>query len=291
MPKQTILHFKRAGLHSSLQDLGRMGQQHLGVPLGGAMDKSAAKTANWLVGNEASNPVIEITLAGPKIDFQGNCQIALTGANLSPTLDGKPIGMYKTIKVKSGASLDFGKLIAGCRCYLAIGGRIEAQQWLSSHSAASLNGPALPLNSIFKQNSQLIINTKPFIPKRKIPKPERPIYKKSLRIRVLAGPEFECFSRTQIATFFSRSHRISNQSNRMGYRLESRLSKLETKREIISSGTIPGTIQITNSGQPILLMMDAQTTGGYYRIATIISADLDKVAQLKPGDELWFSLV
>ena len=77
----------------------------------------------------------------------------------------------------------------------------------------------------------------------------------------------------------------------MGYRLESRLSKLETKREIISSGTIPGTIQITNSGQPILLMMDAQTTGGYYRIATIISADLDKVAQLKPGDELWFSLV
>jgi allophanate hydrolase subunit 2 len=123
------------------------------------------------------------------------------------------------------------------------------------------------------------------------PRKLRPEYPTRLRVRVLPGPEFEAFSPYAIGYFFSRGYRLTADSNRMGYRLDATIIDFRPAREVISSGIIPGTIQVTNSGQPIILMADAQTTGGYFRLANVISADMDRLAQLKPGDEVWFSLV
>lgn len=282
--------FHKAGLQTTIQDSGRWGYQHLGIPVGGTMDKAAARKANWLVGNKATAPVLEITMLGPVIEFKGAAQIAITGADISPVINKKKAPMYQTINLKPSSILSFGALQTGCRAYLAIGGDWQVAKWLSS-SSSILSGttPLLPQSNI--QAQQIIsIQPKTFISKRHITKEQRPSYTNLVPLRVLRGPEFETFSRTSIAAFFSLQHRVSNHSNRMGYRLETILPDCNLDEELISSGIIPGTIQVSSAGQPILLMNDAPTTGGYYRIATICSEDLDKVAQLKPKDLIYFQL-
>jgi len=289
--QKTKLHFKKAGLQTLIQDQGRVGYQSYGVPSSGVLDKKAASIANKLVGNPTENPVIEITLLGPTIEIEGDCQIAITGANLSPKINQQIIPLYTTINVKSGDKLSFGAIKNGCRAYLAIGGDLQIPKWLSSFSALPYSGRTATPNSLIEKGTTLEIATTPFIPPKSIPIEDQPDYENQLRIRVLPGPEFEGFSPYTIAYFFSRGYKITNESNRMGYRLDGNLIDFEPQREVISSGIIPGTIQITSAGQPIILMADAQTVGGYYRIANVVAEDLNKLAQLKPGDEVWFSLV
>ena len=289
MAKQTIFYFKQAGLYTTLQDLGCSGQQHLGVPVGGAMDRTSAKIANWLVGNEENLPVLEITLMGPSIVIEGDCQIALTGANMSPKLDGKPIAMYKTIPIKSASILTFGKLKNGCRTYIAIRGMRLSIKYLDKNTPF-INNLGLNQNTLISTGSELIFETKRSINVRKLEAAEIPNYNNNINVRVLPGPEFQSFSKNCIKSFFQQLFHISNQSNRVGFRLVEAVKSIHNLKEIISSGIVPGTIQITNSGQPIILMKDAPTIGGYARFVNIISADLDKVAQLKPGDEVSFSL-
>ncbi|MTI30759.1 biotin-dependent carboxyltransferase family protein [Xanthovirga aplysinae] len=291
MSEPVIFHFKKPGLQTMVQDLGRVGFQAFGVPTSGVMDKSSAKIANWLVGNPRENPVLEITLLGPQIEIKGNCQIALTGGNLSPTLNGNPIPMYETIQVDSGSILSFGRKLGGCRTYLAIRGKWQIKKWLGSYSASAHSGLELTPDSIIQKNSSLQVLSQLPISKRLYSKEQRPIYSRSVRVRVLPGPEFDSFSPLAIGHFFSRGYQLTPDSNRMGYRLDGQIKDFNPKREVISSGIIPGTIQITNSGQPIILLADAQTTGGYFRLVNVISHDLDKLAQLMPGDEVWFSLI
>ncbi len=291
MDNHTIFRFIRPGLQTTIQDKGRSGYQHLGVPQGGVLDKHAAKIANWLVGNNEHNPVLEIPLAGPSIEITGKCQIALTGADLSATIDGKAIKMYRSIKVKSGSVLSFGKLISGCRTYLSIGGIWDIKPWLSSFSASASNIEKMTPGSLMNKGHFLKVKINKFIPKRKFPKSERPVFKSSLSIRVLGGPEYKEFPSAFIRTFFNQSYQLTKQFNRMGCRLTGKTEGYRETREIISSAAIPGTIQITNSGQPIILMNDAPTTGGYPRIANVISKDSDKLAQLKTGDKIKFILV
>ncbi|MEM1120714.1 MAG: biotin-dependent carboxyltransferase family protein [Bacteroidota bacterium] len=290
MPK-TTLHFQKAGLQTTIQDQGRIGYQSYGVPTSGAMDKKAAQLANELVGNSPENPVIEITLLGPKIQFLGACQIAITGADLSPRINQQIAALYKTIEVKSGDVLKFGGVKKGCRAYLAVGGKWQIPPWLDSFSALPYSGEAATPKSIIKKGMHLEVEINRTITTKHISISEQPQYEQPLRIRVLPGPEFEEFSPYTIAYFFSRGYKITSDSNRMGYRLDANLIDFKPNREVISSGIIPGTIQITSAGQPVILMADAQTVGGYYRIANVVKADLDKLAQLKPGDEVWFSLV
>ncbi len=288
---EAILHFKKSGIQTLVQDLGRSGFQAFGVPVNGAMDRSAAKVANWLVGNPLDSPVLEITLMGPQITIAGNCQIALTGADLSPKLNQQAVSRYETINITGSAELSFGKMQEGCRAYLAVGGKWNVKKWLDSYSASTYGGQELTPDSRIQKNSKLIIESRSPIEKRNYPVEKRPVFSQNLRIRVLPGPEFEAFSPYAIGYFFSRGYRLTADSNRMGYRLNANIIDFSPDREVISSGIIPGTIQVTNSGQPIILMADAQTTGGYYRLANVISADMDRLAQLKPGDEVWFSLV
>lgn len=287
----TTFHFLKTGLQTLIQDQGRIGYQSYGVPVSGVMDQQAATLANQLVGNPTNHPVLEITLLGPTIQVEGDCQIAITGADLSPEINRQAIPLYTTIAVKDGDTLSFGAIKNGCRAYLAIGGNWQIPKWLDSYSALPYSGKAATPNSLIEKGTTLPVETRPSIPIQNIKKEAQPIYPKTLRVRVLPGPEFEAFSSYTIAYFFSRGYQLTNDSNRMGYRLNANLIDFKPEREVISSGIIPGTIQITSAGQPVILMADAQTVGGYYRIANVISEDLDKLAQLKPGDEVWFSLV
>lgn len=285
------ISFPKAGLQTNLQDLGRWGHQHLGIPVGGAMDTMAAQQANWLVGNNFTTPLLEITLMGPTVEIKGNAQIAITGAHLSPKIEKQKVPMYQTISLKHKTTLHFGRLKKGCRTYLAIGGTWKVEQWLSSCSPILVGEASLLPQSFIHKDDRILIQSNQFIQPRKIAKQLRPKLKRHINVRVFPGPEFEQFSKTSIAAFFSWRHSISNDSNRMGYRLKTILPTVSFDTELISSGIVPGTIQVSNAGQPILLMKDAPTTGGYHRIANIHSEDLDKVAQLKPNDSISFILL
>lgn len=291
MHDKVTFHFTRSGLHTTIQDLGRLGYQDIGIPVNGAMDKTAAKAANWLVGNNENNGVLEITMIGPAIQVEGIGQIAITGANLSPMINGVAAPMYQTIIIESGDEISFGRPVSGCRAYLAIAGSWSVKPWLGSVSASASKAAELTPHSVVGKGSVLEVRCDDLIPERSIPESERPDLSQLKDIHILPGPEFSLISNTCIGDFFSRDFIISNDSNRMGYKLDGRLKAFSNAQEVISSGIIPGTIQITNDGQPIILLADAQTSGGYTRLANVVTQDLDKLAQMKPGDAVRFRLV
>lgn len=284
---ELVLHFKKPGLQTLLQDEGRFGFQDVGIPVGGAMDKPAAQMANYLVGNMPSSPVLEITLLGPTIVFKGVGQIAICGAHLSPKLNKKAINNGETIHISDGDILDFGQNISGCRAYLAIGGKWQIKKWLNSYSAAAFDAQNLSPQSIIKKGRVLKVSTANPIPKRF---GNQPAISSFIVVKVLPGPEFNLFTSVEIAHFFSTNFHLSPASNRMGCRLLEAIPHLTTNTNIISSAMFPGTVQITPTGHPIVLMMDAQTTGGYARIVQIREKELPKLAQACVGDELRFCL-
>ena len=291
MTKEITLYFRKPGLQTTVQDLGRPGYQAQGVPVGGALDRTAARVANWLVGNAPGEPVLEITYSGPELTISSVCQLALTGADLAARLNGQPVPRYQTVLVEAGATLTFGRLMAGCRAYLAVGGAWQVRSWLGSRSALPPAAAATP-DSFISKGSSLSIQRQTFILPRTAPTDLVPALPPRVRVRVLSGPEFGEFSALAIGYFFSRDYQLTPEASRMGYRLRGPVpAELRPGRELISAGIVPGTVQVTSAGQPVLLLADAQTTGGYYRLATVISADLDAVAQLKPGDTLAFALV
>jgi antagonist of KipI len=283
------LTFLKPGLHPTVQAQGRLGFQYLGVPINGVMDKHSANLANDLVDNESDAPLFEITLIGPRIQFSGKGQISITGAALTPQLNGKVIEMYTTLEIVDGDLLEFAQPIEGCRAYLAVGGVLKVQQWLGSASAS--DPKTFTPQSLIQSGASFIATSKKKTTIKSIPLNERPIINQQLKIRVMKGPEFHEFPKKVINHFFKYWFQISKDANRMGYRLDKTLPGFKSEIEVISSGIVPGTIQITNSGQPIVLMADAQTSGGYMRIANVLTKDLDKVAQLKPGDLIGFELV
>jgi antagonist of KipI len=291
MPDQVTLSFKKAGMLTTVQDFGRTQYQHLGIPIGGVMDKKSAKEANRLVGNQSEAPVFEITMMGPEIEFSEPCQIAITGANMSATLNRTPIENNLTINVPKGGLLKFGRLIAGCRVYLSIGGKMNISSWLGSSGAINFEAIALTPNSLIKKGSSININEPSQIDIRSTTKAQISKFKSEISVRVIEGPEYNYFSKFDKDFFFDQKFEITINSNRMGCRITPSIPNYKQSKELISSGIVSGTIQVTNSGQPIILMADAQTIGGYLRIANIVSSDLDKIAQLKPGDLLSFELI
>ncbi|GAB5522159.1 MAG: biotin-dependent carboxyltransferase family protein [Roseivirga sp.] len=291
MAEKLRLHFTKPGLQTTIQDLGRTGYQGTGIPVNGAMDKASTKAANRLAGNDEDAPVLEITLLGPGIRIEGNGQMAITGADLSPKINNEPADMYETLDVEDGDVISFGRPVTGCRAYLAVRGSWQVDPWLGSFSASAIKALELTPQSIIQKEQVLEVEYDELISPFTIPVEERPDLSQLNIISVLPGPEFSLISNLAIGDFFSQDFKISNDSNRMGYKLEGRLTHFESALEVISSGIIPGTIQITNAGQPIILMADAQTSGGYTRLANVITEDLDKLAQMKPGDVVRFRLV
>ena len=286
----TTLCFIKPGLQTLVQDRGRAGHQAYGVPLGGALDRESAMLANRLVGNTTHIPVLEMTLLGPGIAIEGNCQIAITGANMQPHINGKAVPMYETVAVEDGAQLSFGRAVTGCRSYMAVRGKWQVRAWLDSCSAASHSADKLTPDSIVGKNSKIHIYSDARIAKKIYPAYLGPIYLDHLSVEVWPGPEFTFFSEAAIQQFFTTQYTVSVHSNRMGYRLGGPALTAFEPKEIISSGIVPGTVQVLPSGLPVVLLADAQTTGGYPRIANALLSELDKIAQLRPGNTLSFVL-
>jgi len=285
------LHFEKAGLFSSIQDSGRFGVQHLGIPISGAMDQEAMRHANYLVGNPSTHPVIEMTLQGADIRVEGSGQIALAGGYFKGTWNGQSLPFYKTLKVKDGDLINIEGAIYGCRTYLAVGGSLLEEKWLGSHSAVSIYMEGFGLESHFKNGRAICFKTSELIKKRQIKRAQQPIHSDCAIIRTTTGPDFEHFDLSVIQEFYEKVFTISGDCNRMGYRLNEQLVRFKKETEELSTGIIPGTVQISNDGSPIVLMADAQTTGGYPRIANVVSEDLDLLAQMKQSNEVKFMLI
>lgn len=300
----------RPGLLSTIQDLGRYGYQKHGVIVSGVMDPFAHRLANILVGNEEKEATMEITMIGPVIEFERNALISLTGGDLTPTMDGVPVPMHRPVWVKKGSQLRFGSCAAGCRTYLAAAGGFEIQPVMDSKSTylrggiggyqgrALQAGDVLSFGHYSERSKQLMkvlsvrCGEKTFEPSAWTISTELlPSYRSNQTIRVIRGHEYEWFNEEDRHSFFKESFMVTPQSDRMGYRLKGPELSLAEPRELISEAVAFGTIQVPQGGQPIVLLADRQTTGGYPRIAQIIAADLPLVAQLKPGDRMSFTEV
>lgn len=271
--------FLKPGMLTLVVDNGQLGYQKYGVPVGGAMDSESAKTANWLVGNAPDNAVFEINLIGPKIRFNNDCQIAITGANISPSINSIKVNMNKTLSLKKGALLEFGKLIHGSRSYVGVRGTWKILNEIKTAKQSK--------SSTLKRLNEIEIIQ---------PKEVLPVRKKSIgwgsrnqvNIHVMKGPEFNLLSKKAQQSLLG-TFKLLPASNRMGYRLTPSLPKLDVS--IISSGVVPGTLQITQDGSPILIMQDGPATGGYARVLNVVSEDISKLGQLKAGDSFTFKIV
>ena len=291
----------KPGMLSSFQDLGRSGYQQLGVPCAGAMDQRAHTLANLLVGNEASQASLEITLTGPTLQFTRACCIALTCAQLSPKLNGQPVAMNRPIIIRQQDTLTFGERQSGTRAYLSVHGGFALAPVLGSTSTFIRSGMGGWQGRALKRGDQIRLlqplaeqaldelASAPWAIQVYLPTALAP----SLRtaIRIVPSSQWADFTEASRQAFTSTPFRVSPDSERMGYRLQGPQIMLSIPRQMISEATTFGTIQVPAGGQPIVLMADRQTTGGYPKIAYVASVDLPLLAQMGPGDWLNFELV
>lgn len=284
MTKTGSLLVNRPGLLTTMQDAGRKGFLSYGIGISGPMDLTSAKLANWLVGNAVDQPVLEVTFPGFEAEFGHDTCMAVCGADLGLKINDTSAPMNETIRVAAGDVVAFTDLRQGCRAYLSVAGGFAGNELMGSVAANT----AAKLGSALRKGDRILFHIKPFREKRKLPDHLGFYFPGQQTIRVIEGPEFGLFPKTSTEHFFYTSYRISSESDRMGFRLiGEKVAAVE--KGLISSGVVPGTIQVPPSEQPIILMADAQTTGGYPRIANVISTDLDHLAQMKPGDEVRFS--
>jgi len=285
---------ERPGLHTTVQDLGRPGHQHEGVPVGGAMDDVALRVANLLAGNAPGAAALEATLAGPVLRFERTTRIALAGADLGWTVDGRPVAPWRSVVVPAGGVVAAGQTRAGCRGYLAVVGGLDLPVVMGSRATyapatmGGLHGRALRAGDVLP----LVRDTsQPRGAGRTLAPSARPVYGDVVRL-VLAR-HAEVLSASSRARLLDAPFRVSAHSDRMGVRLETEGAPLalEPRLEPLSAGVAMGTVQLPAGGAPIILMADRQTTGGYPRLGEVATVDLPVVAQLCPGDRVRFAPV
>lgn len=280
-----MLKVTRAGLYTSVQDGGRIGLRQSGISYCGALDKPALQIANLLVGNDADAAALEITLGQCSFEFERDGWFALTGAGCDATLDGAAVWTGWRLQVKAGQRLTLNRPTRGMRSYLAVSGGIDVPQVMNSYSTDLKTGMGGFKGRLLKDGDVLPLG-----------KPQRDFAEAqgvkqllwSNRIRALPGPEYHEFEKASQDAFWRLPWQLSPQSNRMGYRLQGQQLARTTDRELVSHGLLPGVIQVPGNGQPIVLMNDAQTTGGYPRIACIIEADMYHLAQIPLGQPIHF---
>jgi biotin-dependent carboxylase-like uncharacterized protein len=275
------------GSYTSVQDLGRFGYQHLGVPVSGALDPMAHRIANWLVGNCETCATLEMTVGGPSLQVLEPVDIALTGAAMALTINGRPQPRWTSVRVQSNDIIRIDFAESGCRAYLAVNGGIAVPQIMGSRStfvSARLGGFE---GRLLREGDRLQRGAAPLLtqPRRL---PWIPLYSKEIVVRALPGPYAEYY-RTGLGLFFLAEFTVSAQTNRMGCRLDGPLVARDEQapNSILSEPVMAGNVQIPAGGHPIILMHE-QTIGGYAAIATVISSDLFKIAQATPGDTVRF---
>lgn len=321
----------KPGPMSSLQDLGRHGHQRFGVIVGGAMDEWSHRVANALAGNDRDEATLEITLMGPSLAFERDALIAIAGADLSPRVGDAPLPMATPVLLRAGAQLDFGRRAWGCRAYLAVHGGFAVEPVMGSRSTylrAGFGGfegralrkgdllpvgaedpqaacpalarrlretgaafaapgdasPAPPAGSFSPDEASLAPRAATFAP------PAHPALGRE-RVRFVAGQQWDAFTREAQERLESEAFVVDANSDRMGYRLDGPGLALVSPLEMISEGVAFGTVQVPPDGNPIVLMADRQTAGGYPKIAAIASVDLPMVAQAVPRQALRFERI
>lgn len=293
-----------AGLLTTVQDRGRYGYQRFGMPVSGAMDIFSLELANLLVGNDPGDACLEATISGPELEFTVATAVAITGADMDPHLNGQGIPMSTAIDVRSGDKLWFRGLKSGCRAYIAFAGGIAVPPVMGSRSTylragiggfqgrALMQGDELPLGEAvaFIPGDELPLGeVRRKAPPLRIPAGLIPEYLHNQTIRIIPGPEAHYFEIDGLRSFLATEYKVTVQSDRMGYRLSGEpIRHREGMSGIISAGVSAGTIQVPGDGQPIILMADRQTSGGYARIANVITADLTLLAQMRPGVKVRF---
>lgn len=283
------------GILTTIQDLGRYGFSQFGVPPSGALDTFSYRAGNLLAGNQQGEASLETTIMGLKLKALREMVIAITGGDLSPTWNGEPLEMWRTHLLVEGDIIDFKKVRVGCRGYLAASGGFIFPQIMGSRSTylsgkfGGLDGRALRKGDIllttdirFRLNQLGLRFPGDWIPR----------FDKDALLRVILGPQDHHFTEKGFQTFSSSSYQVTPQCDRMGVRLDGpRIERRsDVDESIISEGLIAGAIQVPGDGKPIIILTEL-VTGGYTKIATVISTDLGKVAQLKPGDRVRFATV
>lgn len=276
-----MIKFISKGLYTTIQDDGRFGYRNIGVPSSGYMDRESAQTANLIIDNPINNPVIEATLIGPTIKFEKSTFICITGSDFNPMLNESRISLYTPVKVNKGDILKINNSSIGSRCYISIKGGIKVDKVLGSKSYY----PQISDSSIIEKGDEFKFETNNNEPNYKLINQKFELNK---NLKVFKGPEFNSLNKGSINKIIDQEFSIGI-NNRMAYNLKEKIQAGTTS--IISSPVIPGTVQLTPSGQMIILHRDCQTTGGYARILQLDEKSLNNLAQLRIGDKIKFEIV
>lgn len=284
MPSMTVV---RAGMLTTIQDLGRWGQQHLGVPVAGPMDWYSHRLANAVVGNPPDAAALEITLMGPDLVCDADVVCAIAGAEFDVTAGDRRVRWHEPFLLRAGDRLRFGNRLEGSMATLAVNGGFAVPPVLGSRST-SLTSRLGPLGGHAVRIGDVLPIGPPFVVHRRQAARPLPLPRGGARLRVIMGPHENRFSETARRHFLRARYLVTPDSNRMGYRLDGPRLEYADRTELLSDATPMGSLQVPASGWPILLMADRQTTGGYPKIATVITADLPLAGQLAPGDWIEF---
>jgi antagonist of KipI len=304
-----MIRVDTGGLQTTVQDLGRPSHQHQGIPGGGAMDRMALRVGNLLVGNEPNAATLETTLIGPTLSFAEETLVALSGADHGASVGTTPIPVWHSVLLPAGATLRFGRALRGCRTYIAVAGGIDVPLVFSSRSTylradfgglegrALRAGDELPVGAPSELSRRIAsflrgtANGAPAVARWSAGISLRAAYSEDPVVRVIRGAHTDLLDKRSLDAFVGSRFRVSASSDRMGYRLDGVTLSLGATTELLSEGVAFGTVQLPPGGAPIVLMADRQTTGGYPRIAEVVTVDLGLIAQLKPGDHLRFRFV
>lgn len=282
----------QSGPLSTIQDKGRYGYMQFGMMPAGAMDEFSMNIANLLVGNDKSEAVIESAYIGPRIEFDGDEIIAVTGGETDVKLNGDPVPMWQSLEVKTGDVLQLSPVKAGLYTYIAFSRGLDVPLIMGSKSTymrgklGGLEGRKLQVGDVIELGE--VKKTDPAL---QLDPGARPGFAKERTLRVVMGPQEDHFTEEGIETFLSREYTITQEADRMGYRLDGEPIEHKTGPDVISDGIAHGTIQVPGNGLPIVLLSDRGTTGGYTKIATMIAQDICTLVQMSPGATIRFEAI
>jgi antagonist of KipI len=280
------------GFFTTVQDLGRHGFLKYGVPISGAMDEFSLRLANMLVGNNPNDACLEITAIGPALEALGDTQIGVTGGNISFLINEQDAEMWQTLRIKKGDLVSFGRVRGGCRSYISVRGGINVPLVLGSRSTylrlqiGGFQGRQLKVGDVLEGFTIQPLNFRLSVPKDFIP-----TFKPEAHVKVTLGPQLENFTAKGVENFLSNPYTVSIEADRMGYRLDGAAIELKTHGDIVSDAILPGSVQIPSNGKPIITMQDAQTTGGYAKIAAVVTSGLHILGQAAANDKVYFHKV
>lgn len=286
-----MIRVSKPGFLTTVQDLGRHGYAHLGISPAGAADPLSFRIANLLAGNQENTPALEMTLLGATLEFEESAVVAITGADCGCKLDADPVPHNAAIEVRPGAALQCGSIRDGARCYVAVQGGIDVPRVMGSASTfiaahfGGFHGRRLQAGDILPVGERARLRCRS-LPTGALDRLHRPA-----SLRVTRGAQQDWFAPETVKTMLSSTYTVTDQSDRSGLRLKGETLLPRDQSELLTDGIPLGAIQVPQNGQPIILFVDQQTTGGYPKIANVIAADMHRVGQLRPHDDVRFAEV